>query len=231
MTKEKKMAQPVQQITAWSFSRLNDYRGCPRKAKYKHVDKLKEPGNLAMSRGSAIDQQESDYISGKLKVCPPDLLSFKAEFDELRKRKAVCQEQWAFTRDWQETGWFDSDTWCRIKTDVYTLNPKTNTLLVVDCKTGKPRDYHKEQVKLYALGGLVKFPTVDVVDARLWYTDQGLELPEEPELYERKDLKTLVAYWEKETKAMLADKRFAPKPSNDCRYCHFRKANGGPCEF
>lgn len=225
------MAQPMQQITAWSFSRLNDYRSCPRKAKYKHVDKLKEPGNLAMSRGSAIDQQESDYISGKLKVCPPDLLSFKAEFDELRKRKAVCQEQWAFTREWQETGWFDDDAWLRIKTDVYTLNPKTNTLLVVDNKTGKPRDYHREQVKLYGLGGLLKFPTVDVVDARLWYTDQGLELPEEPELYERKDLKTLIAYWEKETKAMLADKRFAPKPSNDCRYCHFRKANGGPCEF
>lgn len=227
----KKLAKPVPRITAWSFSRLQDYRSCPRKAKFKHVDKLKEPGNDAMQRGSAIDQMESDYIQGKIKICPPDLLSFKAEFDELRKRKAVCQEQWCFTAQWTETGWFDQDAWCRIKTDIYTHTLKTNTLLVVDCKTGKPREYHKEQVKLYALGGLVKFPTVEAVDARLWYTDQGLEIPEEPEIYTRDNLKELIAYWAEETRAMLADTRFAPKPSNNCRWCHFSKSKGGECEY
>lgn len=221
----------IQRITAWSFSRLQDYRNCPRQAKYKHIDKLKEPGNEAMDRGSAIDQMETDFITGKLKKCPPEIQSFEAEFTELRRRKAVCQEQWAFDKNWMEVGWFDKEAWCRIKTDVYTHDLKSNTLLVVDNKTGKARDYHREQVKLYALGGLLKMPTVDVVDARLWYTDLGLELPEKPELYSRKDVPALKAYWLKQTKPMLSDTRFAPKPSGNCRWCHFRKSNGGPCEF
>jgi len=221
----------IQKITAWSFSRLQDWRGCPRKAKYKHIDKIKEPSNEAMERGSAIDKMGEDFITGKLKKCPPEIKSFEMEFLELRKRKAVCQEQWAFDSNWIEVGWFDKEAWCRIKTDVYTHDLKSNTLMVVDNKTGKPREYHKEQVKLYALGGLMKLPTVDVVDARLWYTDQGLELPEEPELYTRADIPMLKKYWEKQVKPMLADARFAPKPSNDCRWCFFSKAKGGPCEY
>lgn len=218
-------------ITAWSFSRLQDYRGCPRKAKYKHVDKLNEPSNDAMARGSAIDQMEGDFITGKLKKCPPEIKSFEAEFLELRKRKAIVQEQWAFDKDWIEVDWFAKDAWCRIKTDVYTHDLKTNTLMVVDCKTGKIREEHKEQVKLYALGGLMKLPTVDVVDARLWYTDQAVELPEEPELYTRADVPALKKYWAAQVKPMLADTRFAPKPSSNCKYCHFSKAKGGPCEY
>lgn len=219
------------QITAWSFSRLQDYRSCPRKAKYKHIDKIREPGNEAMERGSRIDKLGEDFITGRLKTCPPEVKSFEAEFKELRKRKAVCQDQWAFDCTWTETGWFDDNAWCRIKTDVYSANYKTGTLLVVDNKTGKVRGYHREQVKLYALGGLMKFPTIEVVDARLWYTDQGIEVPDEPEIYTRADVPQLIKYWDKETKAMLADKRFAPKPSNECRWCFFSKGKGGPCEF
>jgi len=124
-------------IEAWSFSRLQDWRGCARKAKYKHIDKIREPGNDAMARGSAIDQMEGDFITGKLKKCPPEIKSFEAEFLELRKRKAVVQEQWAFDKDWVEVDWFAKNAWCRIKTDVHTHDLKTNTMMVVDCKTGK----------------------------------------------------------------------------------------------
>lgn len=225
------MAETVQKITAWSFSRLQDWRRCPRLAKYKHVDKLKEPGNEAMERGSRIDALGADFIGGKLRRCPPEVASFKAEFTELRRRKAVCQEQWAFDKGWAEVGWFDAEAWCRIKTDVYTLDRDTGVLLVVDNKTGKPRDYHLEQVKLYALGGLLKCPEAATVDARIWYTDLGLELPESPALYARADVPALKAYWEKQAGPMLADARFAPKPSGACRYCHFSRDRGGPCEY
>ena len=218
-------------IEAWSFSRLQDWRGCARKAKYKHIDKIKEPGNEAMERGSAIDKMEGDFITGALKKCPPEIKSFEAELLELRKRKAIVQEQWAYDKNWVEVGWFDKEAWCRIKTDVYTHDLKTNTMLVVDMKTGKIREEHKEQVKLYALGGLMKLPTVDVVDARLWYTDQAVELPEEPELYTRADVPALKKYWAAQVKPMLADTRFAPKPSSNCRYCFFSKAKGGKCEY
>jgi len=221
----------TQKIEAWSFSRLQDYRKCPKLAKFKHIDKIREPSNEAMARGSAIGKMAEDFISGRLKKCPEEISSFEAEFKELKKRKAICEEQWAFDKNWVEVGWFDKAAWCRIKTDIYSHDLKSNTLLVVDNKTGKVRDYHREQVKLYALGGLMKLPTVGTVDARVWYTDHGIEVPDEPEIYTRKDVPALKIYWAKQTKAMLADTRFAPKPSNDCRWCFFSKAKGGPCEY
>jgi RecB family exonuclease len=118
-----------------------------------------------------------------------------------------------------------------VKTDIYSLDRKTNIVLVVDNKTGKVREEHLEQLKLYAMGALLKFPTVDAVDVRLWYIDANLEVPQEPKLYYRKELPALKTYWLKETKAMLNDTKFAPKPSSNCRYCHFRKSNKGPCTY
>lgn len=218
-------------ITAWSFSRLQDYRSCARKAYYKHVAKLKEPGNAAMDRGSAIGKMAEDFIRGTLKVCPPEVAAFKEEFLELRKRKATTEEQWAFDKDWNEVDWFAAEAWLRVKTDIHSFDLKSNTLIVIDNKTGKIREEHLEQLKLYALGGFLKFPTVEFVDVRLWYLDQAAEVPEEPKVYSRSELPALKAYWLKETKAMLADTRFAPKPGYGCRYCFFSKSKGGPCAY
>lgn len=227
-----KPVKVVPRITAWSFSRLQDYRRCPQFAKYKHVDRMKEPGNEAMARGSAIGKMAEDFITAKGKPkCPAEIKAFEEEFVELRKRKAICEDQWAFNAKWEETGWFDADAWCRIKTDIYSLNLQNNTLLVADNKTGKVREEHEEQVMLYALGGLLKFPTVDAVDARLWYLDQGVEVPAEPKLYTPADVPKLKTYWMKQVKPMLADTRFAPKPSNNCRWCFFSKAKGGHCQY
>lgn len=220
----------AKKIEAWSFSRLQDYRKCPKLAKFKHVDRLKEPGNAAMERGSAIDKAGEDFIMGRTKKLIPELKTFEAEFKELRKRGAKAQEQWAFNMGWKPVDWFARDAWLRIKTDVLLVTPETSTALVVDNKTGKQREEHAEQVKLYALGTLLTLPEVQTVDARIWYTDLGIESPEEPQLYTRKDETPLKTYWLKQVKSMLADTRFAPRPGNHCRYCHFRKDNGGPCE-
>jgi RecB family exonuclease len=223
-------------IEAWSFSRLQDYRSCPLKAKFKHVDKIKEPSNQAMERGSAIGKAAEDFIMGRTKKCIPELKAFEAEFKELNKRRAVCEDQWAFDVKWNEVDWFAKDAWCRVKTDIYSLNLDTNTLLVVDNKTGKIRESHLEQLALYALGAFLKFPTVDKVDVRLWYLDSGHEVPEEPKIYDKAEVPKLKTYWLKQVKPMLADARFAPKPSSECRWCFYGQsgiAKGGPgtCEF
>lgn len=221
----------TQKITAWSFSRLQDYRKCPRMAKFKHVDRLKEPGNAAMERGSAIDKMGEDFIMGRLKKLPAELKSFEEGFKELRKRGASAQEQWAFNQAWKPVDWFAKDAWLRVKTDVKLFTAETKTVLVIDNKTGKQRDEHAEQVKLYALGAFLMIPEAEKVDARLWYTDLGVESPEEPKVYARSELKQLQTYWLKQVKPMLADTVFAPRASSHCRYCHFRKDNGGPCEY
>ena len=221
------MPKPViQQITQWSFSRFKDWQGCPRKAKYKHVDKLKEPGGAAMQRGSNIHKLAEDFLSGKLKVLPQELSSFEEEFRQLKRRNPAVEADWAFDRKWNRVGWFDKEVWVRIKTDAASLFKKIVT--VVDHKTGKERPDHKDQMGLYGIGGLIIYPTATAAQAALWYLDLGKEVKHE---FPREDLNVLKEEWEDKVQPMLNDKNFAAKPSHACTWCHFRKSNGGPCEF
>lgn len=226
-------------ITAWSFSRYSDYKTCPAKAYYKHVKKLKEPPNKAMQRGSAIHKLAEDYALGDLPRLPVELMQFSSEFTRLKNQKLKhIEEQWAFATDWTETGWFDADAWCRIKLDAAYINTKHDVLVVIDHKTGSMREERKadymEQLELYALAGLLKFPNIAAVSPRLWYIDHGAVYPDpaEEELeFTHDDTGRLIKLWAARTSKMLTDTKFAPTPNHTCQWCHFRKANGGPCKF
>ena len=231
-TPPKKTAAAPQKITAWSFSRLNDYRKCAKYAFFKHVLRMKEPGNDAMARGASIGEEAEKFAKAKPRTkCPESLACFEEEFRELQKNIVSCELEWAFTKEWKPTGWFDDDAWCRVKTDCCYRVKKTDRLRVIDFKTGKERESHMEQLDLYALAGLLMEPDVEEVQVELWYLDLGVLRPDEPKIYTRADVPALKKKWEKETKPMLTDGRFQEKPNNGCRYCHFSKAKGGPCKF
>lgn len=224
-------------IEAWSFSRWNDYNKCARLAFYKHVLRLKEPGSAAMERGSAIGELAERFAQkgSKRKKCPAELAAFEAEFRDLQTRLVRSEEEWAFRKDWTPTGWFDDDAWCRVKVDCAYVDPGRKLMVVIDYKTGKERDYHLEQLDLYALAGFLKAEELgdDVthVEVQLWYLDQGVQRPSEPKVYALADVPGLKRRWNTDTKKMLTDVRFPEKPGNACRWCHFRKANSGPCKY
>jgi len=72
------------------------------------------------------------------------------------------------------------------------------------------------------------------VSPRLWYLDHGIVHPDPAESeieYTRKDEKYLDKLWLSKTKAMFNDTTFKPKPGNACTFCHFKKANNGPCPY
>lgn len=231
------------QITAWSYSRYGCYTECPRKAKYKFVDKLPEPGSSAMDRGSAMHAFAEELITGKMSAKEDDKVKyepFRAEFVKdilpsikkdvtvAKKGKPIAECEWSFTTQWKPTGWFSKDAWCRIKTDLVFMDKKE--LVIVDHKTGKRREeQHQAQLSLYALGGFIMYPTVDKIKTAVWYLDAGA--PALADSYTRDELPDIQNAWLDKTRAMLSDTLFAPRPSNACRWCHFRKSNGGPCEF
>lgn len=219
----------VQKITQWSYSRWSCYEDCPRKAKYKFIDRLPEPGSPAMDRGSAIHKLAEDYVAAAKapKVIPDELKAYADEFKLARKGKPIAEQEWAFTTAWEPTGWFAKDCWCRIKTDLCFW--RGDKLVIVDHKTGKRRDDHLKQLSLYALGGFSQYQSIDHISAEVWYLDQGK--PQTFAEYERAELPDIKDAWAAKTKAMLNDTMFAPRPGNSCRWCHFRKANGGPCAF
>ncbi len=231
---------PIQKIESWSFSRYNVYKSCPKKAYYKFILKLKEPQSPQMERGETIHKLAEDFVKGHLKKLPNELSLFTEEFKPLKAQKVkYVEESWTFRKDWTETAWNDwKGAWLRVKLDVAYHNTQHNVLVPIDYKTGRYSDYkaeeYEEQLQLYGLASLKKFPTVDAVSPRLWYLDEGIIHPNpevEEILYERKDEAYLDNLWMSKTKAMLSDTVFKEKPGNACTYCYFKKANSGPCKF
>jgi putative RecB family exonuclease len=237
----------AKKITSWSFSRYSDYKQCPLKAKLKHLDKINEPPNAAMARGSEIHTLAEQYIKGDRRNLPAELKQFKPEFAALRKQfkksisGMVVEDTWAFTKDWTETQW-DNWTQCfvRIKLDC-AHHEDDETLIVSDWKTGKFRpemnDDYIEQLELYALAALLLHPHIEQVKPRLVYIDQGIIYPDEdnPLVFKRSEIEGLKKLWAKRIKAMVNDTTFAPRPNDKCRWCHYRNSNkengGGQCRF
>ncbi len=223
--------QKPKQFTAWSFSRLHDYRTCPAKAKYKHLDKLPEPPNNAMARGTDIHKLAEDYAMNRLKRVPEELKLFKEEFKLARENVSpfkAAELEWAFTSAWQSCDWKDwNRAWVRVKIDlIYEYEPLA--LRVVDHKTGKMRGEHEEQLDLYAVAAFKAKPEIEKVEAALWYLDEGQETKKS---YTRADEAKLVKFWDRETRGMMRDTVFKPKPNNLCKWCSYSAAKGGPCKF
>lgn len=242
-------------IPSWSYSRYSTYGQCPAKAKFLYVDKKKEPDSPAGLKGTRIHAIAALVATGKLpapdrdnaalmpelrklltqKAMPPELVTFKKEFAALRRAGNVLTEQeWAFTLNWEPTGWFDANCWLRIKVDAHWVEQvKKGTLRkthvqIVDHKSGKIYDSHKEQRSLYALGAFLRYPEAASVTAAHWYLELG---EEHKDAWEARELPALKAEWLRRTTAMLNDTTYAPRPGDYCKYCHFRKANGGPCVY
>lgn len=228
------------QLESWSFSRYNDYTQCPAKTKFKHLMRLKEPGSPQMQRGSDIHTIAEKYLKGELppKV-PPELKAFEAEFKRLRalykgkKLPMYVEDDWAFTKDWDRTRWDDwAGCFLRVKLDCAHYETP-DELVVTDWKTGKFSEYkyaeYLLQMELYALSALTLFPDLKSVSPRLMNVDYGKTYPEVPAVYTRADLPALKKKWAARIKPMMADKTFKPKPNTMCRFCFYRKSNGGPC--
>lgn len=232
----------INKIMSWSISRLRDYRDCPRKAKYKHVDKMKDGGSAAMDRGAEIHTQAEMFVAGRVQELSPDLVKVKPLLEGLRKKfqagQVFVEQELAFNPKWQPTSWFNMSgpmmAWVRIKMDLIEMVPKESMAIITDWKTGKykPDGDYAEQLNLYAVGALLKRPELKKAVGQLIFTDHGAEPVRDPEgTLTRAQLPLALKKWEAETKQMLNDTAFKPKPGRQCSWCPFSRNKGGPCEF
>lgn len=219
-------------IIAWSYSRWADYEKCPQLAKFKHVDKLKEPENDAMKGGLLAHDSLADFLTAyPVSVQVLEVPEVGKKFVDLLRQLAELQplhdQDWGFTNQWRPTGWFAKDCWFRSKLDSAVVYDD-NTADVVDFKTGKESPTHAQQAELYAISVFVRYAQVSHVTARFWYLDHGTESVFR---FSRSDLDELIAKWEKRVEPMLNDTIFAPRPGKHCKWCAFAKSQQGPCKF
>jgi hypothetical protein len=225
-------------LTAWSFSVYMQYCKCPFSVCLDKIQRVRivEPPNAALEKGNRIHKNAEDAVRapGKMPKLEPELGRLRPLLRTLRDAKASVELNWAFNNLWHPTGWFAKDCWVRVKTDACADTKEPPTVTIVDYKTGKVYDDHKQQRSLYALAGLQLVQIGQLaggskttkLTAQHVYVDTTQTATEE---FTLKDLKPLKREWEARTKQMLEDTQFPVKEGPHCRWCRFAKSRGGPC--
>lgn len=229
---------PAKRFTAWSISRYLDHSGpdgCPRRSKLRHLDKIDAgPPGPALVRGRQVHVDGDAYLSKQTAKVPEAYTSFATEMRQLRPKLLAHEASWAFTKDWEPTGWFDANVWCRVRCDAVAKKLRTGAL-VIDFKTGQMRDYRREeyrmQLELYAVAAFAQLAGVKVVTCELWYVDHGVIYggAEDGYVYQRSAFSTLVKTWADRVKKMMHDRVFSPRPGAYCRYCPYSKSK--QCQY
>lgn len=215
-------------IKAWSFSSLSVYEQCPMRAKLKQIDKIEEPTTPALTRGSEIHDLAERYVRGQEgDEVPLPLQQFTKGFEQLKAQfaagKVTCEEDWAFTKDWSETGWTSPDCWHRAKLDAFLIEDD-GSALIVDYKTGKKFGNelkHGEQGLTYAIGAFLRHPELNFIKIEFWYLDKGEKLRRE---YTREQALLFHPRLHQRAVKMTTAVDFPAKPSFiACRWCHYGK--------
>jgi len=208
--------------------------------RFDKVDRIhiEEPPNPHFVKGDRVHAEADSFITSASKKEPAiskELKGVTVRLQFLRKLKAQVERDWAFTKDYTPTSWFGDNAWLRVKTDACAVEPIEPPLIhIVDWKTGHVYEEHKQQRSLYALAGLQLASLGQIPgatkDSKLVaahdYTDTGFTATE---TFTPKDLKKLKREWAARIRGMMSDTRYPAKTGFHCRYCRFRKSNGGPC--
>lgn len=232
----------------WSFSQWENYQGCPARWKFKSVLKIpgKPPGGAA-ARGLEMHDRVEKYVTGMTDdVDPPEGVTWQNDKGETL-RPAIIQPEYIPVLDSfrNHTGYFreaeykigmDEDfglcaprsamSSCMAVLDV--IKAKDGIVEVGEWKSGKPKDTHADQRKLYALVAM-KSKLADEVRVTTYYLE-GTAKPERL-VVKASAQEKLQALWRGRVEEMQKNTICAPRPGFYCRWCDYANSKGGPCHF
>ena len=99
---------------------------------------------------------------------------------------------------------------------------------VGEWKSGKPKDTHGDQRKMYAMAGLKYFLAKEVRVTTFYLEDTAP--PARLTAADTAFVK-LTDMWSHRRDLMMRDEICAPRPGFYCKWCDYRASNGGPCKF
>lgn len=160
------------ELPPWSFSMLDMFAQCPKKAFHKYMLKEKEPESEAMRKGNLFDKA----IEARLQKGTPLPAEYAQWGDKAASVASFCkggaklatQMKLGLRKDFTPCGFFDKDVWGRGALDVLVLNYPT--AIIIDWKTGKNSEskpwYNGGlQIKIFALFVLKHYPKINKITA------------------------------------------------------------------
>lgn len=231
MTEEYNIEKPT---FRWSFSQFEAYSQCPAKWKYQSILKLpRRPPGPAASRGLEIHSTVEEYIKGAdastlHKDINPKYIPVLDGFRDHENGDRHTEKKLAFDAEWSITA---PSSKLAAVIAVLDASRFTNdkTLHIGEWKSGKPKDSHADQRKLYAMFGY-KAWNAKRVEVTTYYLEDTAP-PARIVLEAESGFMKLRQLWDDRISTMRRDEICAPRPSFGCRFCDFSKSNGGPCVF
>ena len=217
----------------WSFSQWETYNSCPAKWKFKSVLKVpgKPPGPAA-ARGLEIHASIEEY-------CKSGILSnlhgavnqkYLPVFEELRNHEngdVYYEKKLGFDADWSRSAVREERTRLIAILDAVRYG-NDGKARVYEWKSGKPKDTHPDQRKLYAVVAGVHF-NAEQVDVTTYYVEDTA--PPQRISVSQSGVEKLKALWDDRIQQMQRDEFCAPRPGVHCNWCDYAKKKGGPCQF
>ena len=245
----KKVQALGQKLCPWSFSKLSTFEECPAKAKFQYIDKVRTPEKAVFIKGNKAHKILEEFIESKYQINPMSmniLVSYlkqlgitltakpKKELSNLSKMTKLIpvktELKWGFSKNWGVLNdWFDSGVYCRMVVDLFVM---TNDFLgVVDYKTGRMYDHHKDQSSLYALGAMkyaaARDNKAEEVRVSFLYLEHNAV---ETKIYNTNDMKEMEAEWTKRAETMLSAETLPENLGPACKWCDYKnicQAHGG----
>ena len=214
--------------TRTSYSALTTFEDCPLSYFEYYMNGRKDESGPAAQRGTRLHTAAERYLKHEIDSdrLPIDFWKIKSVLVEYRNIGAIAEEVWLIDKDWNHQRIEDEHTRLKALTDIHYLTE--DTIHIVDLKTGRNYPEHEDQLQVYALLGLLKYPHLDRVTVGALYVDDGVM--GHNHTYLRGMLEILKQRWLERMDALFTATEFPATPSEKaCRYCKLRKSKGGSC--
>ena len=183
----------------------------------------------AAIRGTNIHNSIEDFMNRKTEMLHPDIHEHYGQFFFGLRENYRCEPEakWAFDWEWRACDYDAPDCMIRGFMDL-KLVPEDDNIQVYELKTGKIYPDHDYQKLLYGTAALIQHPDKSGVDVTGLY----LDLKQNRKIhYSAEMLAEYKGTFNRDIKQIEECEDFIPKPEFICRWCPFRKDNGGPCQF
>lgn len=214
-------------ITRFSYTSISTYENCPAQFKYSYIDNFEAPSSAAAMRGTRLHKMAEDFMRDNIQRIPHEIQKLGPAITILKTQNAIPEEAWMVDKDWKTT---EDKSNARIKAVIDVHYRLGDVVYLKDYKSGQMYDDHRNQLELYGILALCRYPDAKRVDTSALYIDTGYEGMQGSII--RQMLPALKNTWEGKIIKIEQDDVFEPKPEKrKCDWCAFQKRKGGPCQY
>jgi hypothetical protein len=162
---------------SWSHTALSDFCNCPKAYHAKRVLK-----SIPWTQGKEAEWGETVHLAfqDRLSIRGYELpLELKVHEDYLqgllnKDGTLFAEQEIALNKKAEPCSKWDKDVWYRGKIDVTIVDNAAKCCTIIDFKTGKRKEAWA-QLAEYAIWAFASYPSIDICDARFYWTVQGEE--------------------------------------------------------